>query len=183
MSRFQKHFTRDEANAILPWIQSIFAEVHAILKDIVEEVPGDILHPSETNLNGSTDGHQRPPGSKKSAEEPHHELHPDLSNVEEWLASGKGHHGHKKRPWSGLTHQEKLTLVNQLLQAFLSQGIVVQDIERGLIDFPAWRGGEEVLLCYELNDGPQIGFWHELDAGYAGRQPLGDWPAAEGPPS
>jgi hypothetical protein len=49
--------------------------------------------------------------------------------------------------------------------------IVLRDLERGLVDFPAVRDGEEVYLCW-IDGEPEIGFWHELDAGYAGRRPL-----------
>ena len=49
--------------------------------------------------------------------------------------------------------------------------VVLRDIERGLIDFPAIRDGEEVYLCWLL-DQDEIGFWHHPDAGFAGRQPL-----------
>jgi hypothetical protein len=49
--------------------------------------------------------------------------------------------------------------------------IVLRDLDRGLVDFPAIRDGREVFLCWI--DGEQdIGFWHELGAGYAGRQEL-----------
>ncbi|CAN5597543.1 DUF2203 domain-containing protein [soil metagenome] len=49
--------------------------------------------------------------------------------------------------------------------------IVLRDLDRGLIDFPAMRDGREVYLCW-IDGEPDIGFWHDLDAGYAGRQPL-----------
>jgi hypothetical protein len=49
--------------------------------------------------------------------------------------------------------------------------IVLRDIDRGLVDFPALRDGEEVYLCW-LADESEIGFWHPLDAGFAGRQPM-----------
>lgn len=51
---------------------------------------------------------------------------------------------------------------------------MIQDVSRGLIDFPAIIGGDEVFLCYELTDGDSITTYHHLDAGYAGRQPLPD---------
>jgi hypothetical protein len=51
-------------------------------------------------------------------------------------------------------------------------GIVVRDIDRGLIDFPAIHEGHEVYLCWELDEPQQIAFWHDLEAGYGGRQPL-----------
>jgi hypothetical protein len=58
-----------------------------------------------------------------------------------------------------------------VLAGFQAREIQVKDLERGLIDFPALRGGKEVFLCWE-QDEPDIEFWHELDAGYAGRERL-----------
>jgi hypothetical protein len=49
--------------------------------------------------------------------------------------------------------------------------IVLRDLERGLVDFPAIRDGREVYLCW-VEDEDEIAFWHELEAGYAGRQAL-----------
>ena len=49
--------------------------------------------------------------------------------------------------------------------------IVLRDLDRGLIDFPSFRDGEEVYLCW-VDGEDDIEFWHELDAGYAGRRPL-----------
>lgn len=49
--------------------------------------------------------------------------------------------------------------------------IVLRDLERGLVDFPALRGGDEVYLCWLVGE-PDVGFWHALDAGFVGRQPL-----------
>jgi len=51
--------------------------------------------------------------------------------------------------------------------------IVLRDLDRGLVDFPALRDGREVYLCWQ--DGEDaIGFWHEPEAGFGGRQPLDD---------
>src|SRR5204863_149486 len=71
-----------------------------------------------------------------------------------------------------LAPAEKVSAANRLLEDLANRGIVIQDWRRGLIDFPHIRDGEEVLLCYELADGGEIQFFHELDAGYAGRQAL-----------
>jgi hypothetical protein len=49
--------------------------------------------------------------------------------------------------------------------------IVLRDVDRGLVDFPALRDGEEVYLCW-LVDEDEIGYWHTPDAGFAGRRPL-----------
>lgn len=50
-------------------------------------------------------------------------------------------------------------------------GILVKDLDRGLIDFPALRGDEEVLLCWEVGE-DEVGYWHGLEEGFAGRRPL-----------
>jgi hypothetical protein len=50
-------------------------------------------------------------------------------------------------------------------------GVVLRDLDRGLVDFPALREGREVFLCWE-EDEDEVGWWHELEAGYGGRQPL-----------
>jgi hypothetical protein len=51
-------------------------------------------------------------------------------------------------------------------------GVQVKDLDRGLVDFPALRSnGEEVLLCWQVGE-DEIGFWHGLDEGFAGRKPL-----------
>jgi hypothetical protein len=49
--------------------------------------------------------------------------------------------------------------------------IVVRDVFRGLVDFPAVRDGDEVYLCW-LVDEPEIGWWHDLDSGFGGRRRL-----------
>jgi hypothetical protein len=51
-------------------------------------------------------------------------------------------------------------------------GVQLKDYERGLIDFPAMREGRVVLLCWQLGEGDRIEWWHDLEAGFAGRQPL-----------
>jgi hypothetical protein len=49
--------------------------------------------------------------------------------------------------------------------------VVLRDVDRGLVDFPALREGQEVYLCW-LIDEDEIGYWHEPGAGFAGRRPL-----------
>jgi hypothetical protein len=50
-------------------------------------------------------------------------------------------------------------------------GVLVKDLDRGLVDFPALRDGEEVLLCWEVGE-DGIAFWHGVEEGFAGRKPL-----------
>ena len=52
-----------------------------------------------------------------------------------------------------------------------TRGIEVKDPERGLIDFHWEREGELVYLCYLLGE-PEIRFWHRIEDGFAGRQPI-----------
>jgi hypothetical protein len=52
-------------------------------------------------------------------------------------------------------------------------GIQIKDYGRGLIDFPSMRAGKVVLLCWQLGESDEISWWHEVEAGFAGRQPLG----------
>jgi hypothetical protein len=56
-------------------------------------------------------------------------------------------------------------------------GVEFKDYVQGLADFPAQRDGRTVYLCWRLGE-PAVEFWHEVDAGYAGRQPLGPRVAA-----
>jgi len=50
-------------------------------------------------------------------------------------------------------------------------GIALKDRRLGLIDFPGEIDGRQVWLCWRLGE-PSVQYWHDLDAGYAGRQPL-----------
>ena len=50
-------------------------------------------------------------------------------------------------------------------------GGLVKDLDDGLVDFPAKRHGEDVLLCWRLGE-DEVGFWHGLDEGFSGRKPL-----------
>lgn len=51
-------------------------------------------------------------------------------------------------------------------------GVQLKDYTRGLIDFPTLREGRIVLLCWQLGEGEKIAWWHEVEDGFAGRQPL-----------
>ena len=50
-------------------------------------------------------------------------------------------------------------------------GIQLKDRRMGLVDFPSEMGGRRVMLCWRLGE-TEVQFWHDEDAGYAGRQPL-----------
>jgi hypothetical protein len=61
--------------------------------------------------------------------------------------------------------------VRRLLETLERAGIVLRDIDRGLVDFPALLEGREVYLCWELGE-EEVGYWHDLEGGYGGREPL-----------
>jgi len=57
------------------------------------------------------------------------------------------------------------------LSWFGEAGIVLRDIEQGLIDFPGMRDGKEVFLCWRMGE-DAVNYWHDPDTGFAGRRPL-----------
>ncbi len=61
--------------------------------------------------------------------------------------------------------------MRRILGALEEAGIVIKDIDRGLIDFPALMDDREVFLCWELGE-DEVGYWHDLESGFGGRQPL-----------
>jgi hypothetical protein len=124
--RHERHYTVEEANAVLAWVSDRLAamrDAHARLTD--EE--------ARAALAGGAPG------------------------------NGGG------RP--GRQVGEAFVELQAGLGALSGREIILRDLERGLIDFPAVLDGEEVYLCW-IDGEPEIGFWHELDAGYAGRRPL-----------
>lgn len=52
-------------------------------------------------------------------------------------------------------------------------GVVVKDLDTGLLDFPALRDGEEVELCWHVGE-ERVEYWHEIGIGFRGRKPI-DW--------
>jgi len=72
-------------------------------------------------------------------------------------------------------HEERIaTLVRAIrekVRAVHELGVEVKDLDMGLVDFPSLRDGREVYLCWKVDE-PTVAFWHELDAGFRGRQPL-----------
>jgi hypothetical protein len=126
MPQFDRHFSLQEANDLLPQVLSVFERVNAIRDDLGEDADElDALHESSGG-NG---------GSRKGSE---------LLGRSESIAA--------------------------LLGTLEKNGIVIKDLN-GLVDFPHMRDGREVFLCWKLGE-KSITHWHEIDAGYKGRQPL-----------
>src|SRR5438874_7882260 len=120
--RFKKHYTREEARALLP-------HVRLWLKRVIQL--RETLQTSEAELTKITE-----PGRDVGG--------PMVNN---WLRT--------------------IADLKDVLQEFNRREIQVKDLERGLLDFPALLDGKEVFLCWE-QDEEDIGFWHDLDTGYAG---------------
>lgn len=72
----------------------------------------------------------------------------------------------------GSQYVQSLYELGKLTLEIDSMGVQLKDYGRGLIDFPAWRDGRVVLLCWQLGEGDEIEWWHDVEAGFAGRQPL-----------
>jgi hypothetical protein len=122
--RYSKHYTRDEARALLPQIRNWLDQLSQGRESIryCEEQMTEPLKKG-FDLGGTT--------------------------VARWLRT--------------------LAEVKSVLCEFQSRQIEIKDVDRGLIDFPAFIGGREVFLCWE-KDEEDIEFWHDLSAGYAGRE-------------
>jgi hypothetical protein len=61
--------------------------------------------------------------------------------------------------------------IDEIAYAIVERGIILRSLERGLVDFPATRDGRDIQLCWLAGE-PEITHWHEVDAGFAERQPL-----------
>ena len=86
-------------------------------------------------------------------------------------AAGNGHNLHERITQ---LQREVATYMQQLqgaLDALQLFGCELKDPETGLIDFLSLRDGQEIYLCWKLGE-KRIEFWHYLDTGFAGRQPL-----------
>jgi hypothetical protein len=71
--------------------------------------------------------------------------------------------------------EKKIQRIAREIDAFQGEleaiGIQLKDRRIGLIDFPSEMDGRRMLLCWQLGE-PSVQYWHEVDSGYAGRQPL-----------
>jgi hypothetical protein len=67
--------------------------------------------------------------------------------------------------------QRESHAVTQAAEHLERLGVLVKDLDTGLVDFPALHEGEEVLLCWQLGE-DEVAYWHGVDEGFAGRKPL-----------
>jgi hypothetical protein len=71
----------------------------------------------------------------------------------------------------GRTYSEAVTLLRDEVERISGQGIILRDVESGLVDFPSEREGRLVYLCWRLGE-DHLGFWHDVDTGFPGRRRL-----------
>jgi hypothetical protein len=72
----------------------------------------------------------------------------------------------------GLVYARLLTNFAGQMSELEALGVQLKDFDRGLVDFPSLRDGRIVLLCWQLDEGDELEWWHDMDAGFAGRTPL-----------
>ena len=68
---------------------------------------------------------------------------------------------------------ESLEQLKAVVERIQETGCLVKDLDQGLVDFPTLFQGEEVYLCWKLDE-PGIQFWHRVEDGFAGRKPIDD---------
>jgi hypothetical protein len=61
--------------------------------------------------------------------------------------------------------------MQELVDELSALGVEMKDFFTGLVDFPCWKNGREIYLCWRMDE-PTIGHWHEVAAGFAGRKKI-----------
>ena len=129
-----KTFTIQQANATLPLVRAIAADIVRLSRDIVDR------RERLDHLNARRQADSRDLYSE------------ELSQMEEELQKD--------------THR-----LRDFAEELRQLGVELKSAPEGLIDFPSMMDGRIVYLCWKHGE-PEVMFWHELDAGFAGRQPL-----------
>lgn len=134
-------FTVGEANARLPLVRAIAADLVTLARDVI-------------------DRRQRLMGlSRTAGTDDHGPYHEERAHIEEELEKDS---------------QRVIAYVEELREL----GVEPKSVTEGLVDFPAMVNGRSVYLCWKLGE-PEVGYWHEIDAGFRGRRPISDL-ASEG---
>jgi hypothetical protein len=72
----------------------------------------------------------------------------------------------------GVLYAQVLSDLTAHISELEALGVQLKDFERGLVDFPSLRDGKVVLLCWQMGEGDELEWWHDVDSGFAGRTPL-----------
>jgi hypothetical protein len=73
---------------------------------------------------------------------------------------------------NGLQYAALLTELTTRITELEELGVQLKDFDRGLVDFPSMRDGRVVLLCWQMGEGEELEWWHDVEAGFAGRTRL-----------
>ena len=99
------------------------------------------------------------------------ELENETTALEQRIGSNGGSTTRDRLEQQRALFDEVVGQINVKADAISERGILVKGIEPGLVDFPSLKDGREVYLCWREGEA-QIDFWHEVDTGFPGRQPL-----------
>jgi hypothetical protein len=121
-----RHYTVEEANAALGWVQDAIATLRTAREGLSDEEAREALAEAGPQNGGGDPG--------RVVSEAFLQLRDALARLQE-------------------------------------AEVVLRDLDRGLVDFPAIRDDREVYLCW-LEGEDEISYWHDLEAGFAGREPL-----------
>jgi hypothetical protein len=144
----RRRFSVSEVNALIPQLESAFSEIvqlHAAFRRHEEVLRRLGLEPSRDLLADNVD----------AAKRRHPDARGDLDDVRRAQSMFRA-------------------LYESLLESVGRVSVLggeVKDIESGLVDFPAVRGGQEVLLCWRLGE-KSISHWHPFDGGFSTRRPI-----------
>jgi hypothetical protein len=131
---YRKHFTIEQANAMLPLVRAITSDLANLSRDVIER--RDRLAHLLAGRNGqATDIYGE-----------------ELSQIEEEL-------------------EKDGRRLGEYIEELKKLGVEPKNPPEGLVDFPTLIDGREAFLCWKLDE-PEVSFWHELEAGFAGRQSL-----------
>jgi hypothetical protein len=90
-----------------------------------------------------------------------------MRNAERVRGSIAGNGGGKE----SAEYSEALGLLKRETERLSEEGVILRDVETGLVDFPAEREGQRMFLCWKMGE-PEVAFWHPVDTGIAGRRPV-----------
>jgi len=121
-----RHYTLEDANAALGWVQDAIATLRTARQGLSDEEAREALAEAGPQNGGGDPG--------RVVSEAFLQLRDALARLQE-------------------------------------AEVVLRDLDRGLVDFPALRDDREVYLCWVEGE-DEIGYWHDLEAGFAGREPL-----------
>jgi hypothetical protein len=94
------------------------------------------------------------------------ELNPDVQKARD----NAPFDGHSR---SGVEYVESVSQLMFWIHQIKDMGVLLKDADRGLCDFPYMRGNRVVYLCWQLGE-DQIEYWHDIETGFAGREPLNE---------